>query len=421
MTVSQIGYEQVLVWVKYYLVDVHATVVKTVAWIIACLLVGQRLTAADLARALPMEAAGTGRNRLRRVQRWREGPPLKSGHLAPRLVRAALGIVPADQPIVVALDTTRLGKWEVYMAGIVFRHRVLPIAWAVIPYPWPKGIFRQTTMTLVEELQAAFPDGCPWELVADRGFPNAQLFAELTNRLTRFTIRLRLISWVEIKGVYAQVKDHLETGRVRPGERVRATLGSGRKGQPRTKAWIVVSEAVAALPKHKQNKGSRREQQRRRTAKARHLANKGANTKPPSEVAKKYSQTWILFTTADSVQAAVTHYAMRMPIEETFRDWHHGWKVRKAVENLTEESHVNRVIGVVVVAYRLQMELGLVLSESAEGKLRRAQWTVTDRVSLFWCGQRIFGDPGHDWAPWLNYQWQHLVCPDMADELQRAA
>ena len=202
MTVSRIGYENVLMWVKYCLGDVHLTVARTVAWTIGCLLVAQRLNPAALARALPMEEAGTGRNRLRRVQRWREGRPLNSGSLAPWLVRAALAIVPAGQTIVVALDTTRAGKWEVYMAGIVFRHRVLPIAWAVIPYPWPKGRFRQTTMMLVEKLQAAFPQGCAWELVADRGFPSAQLLAVLSTMLSSFTIRLRLISWVEIAEVH---------------------------------------------------------------------------------------------------------------------------------------------------------------------------------------------------------------------------
>jgi len=276
-------------------------------------------------------------------------------------------------------------------------------------------------MLLVEELQGAFRDRCAWELVADRGFPSAQLFAVLSSKLSGFTIRLRLISWVEIKGVYAQVKDHLEAGRIRPGERVWATLGSGRQGQPRTTAWLVVNQTVAQLPKHKQNKGTHREQQRRHKAKLHHLENKGAKSKPPSEIAKKYSQTWVLFTTAASVQAAVSHYAMRMSIEETFRDWHHGWNVRQAVQCLSQEAYVNRRGGIVVVAYHLQMELGLALSQSAEGKLRRAQWTVTDRVSLFWCGQRVFSDPGHSWAPWLERQWQHLLTPNMAYQLQQAA
>jgi hypothetical protein len=184
---------------------------------------------------------------------------------------------------------------------------------------------------------------------------------------------------------------------------------------------VVVNQTVAVLPKHKQNNGTQRERARRQKAKVRHLENKGAKSKPPSEIARKYSQTWVLFTTAASVQAAVTHYAERMFIEETFRDWHDGWKLRPAVRNLSQEAHVNRMVGIVVVAYRLQMELGLALTQSPQGKLRRAQWTVTDRVSLFWCGQRVFSDPGYDWAPWLQAQWQRLITSDMTHQLQQAA
>ena len=40
----------------------------------------------------------------------------------------------------------------------------------VLPYPWPKGRFRLTTLTLVHRLQSAFPLGVGWSLVADRGF-----------------------------------------------------------------------------------------------------------------------------------------------------------------------------------------------------------------------------------------------------------
>jgi hypothetical protein len=37
------------------------------------------------------------------------------------------------------------------------------------------------------------------------------------------------------------------------------------------------------------------------------------------------------------------------------------------------------------------------------------QWTVTDRVSWFWCGQRLFHDPGYDWRAWLAAQWKDLI------------
>jgi hypothetical protein len=69
-------------------------------------------------------------------------------------------------------------------------------------------------------------------------------------------------------------------------------------------------------------------------------------------------ETWVLFSTAPTVAQAVAEYAGRMSIEETYRDWHHYWAVRVAVVALPTEAIVARLIGVVRLAYTLQMHLG---------------------------------------------------------------
>jgi len=386
--------------------------VVTVAWAVLCLLVAQRVTAAALARALPAEHAGSGRSCLRRVRRWWSGPALDQATISPALIRLALTLLAADQPVVVALDTTRLGGWEVWMAGIVVAGRTLPIGWAVLPYPWPKGQFRSTTLLLLQRLQTAFPSAIRWSLVADRGFPSAVLFAQLRQAGTGFSVRLRLRDWVTVAGVYAMVVDHLEAGRLGVGQRTAAAMGRGRQEQPLVPGWVVVSAAVAALPKHKQNPGTLRERAKRATAHTQHRAHKqGRKTKPPSAAVQRYAQTWVLFTTAPTLEQAVAEYAQRMPIEETFRDWHHGWGVRAAVVKLPTAAMVDRLIGVVCLTYILQMHLGQRVSVDPRGQQRRAQWTVTDRVSWFWCGQRLFDDPGYDWSNWLAQQWESVGQP----------
>jgi hypothetical protein len=201
MTASAVGYPQVRAWVKAMLGRTHATVVHTMAWAVLGLLVAQRATPAALARALPADQAGRARARLTRVRRWWTGPPLDQGVVSPQLIRAALALLPPGQSAVVALDTTRLGPWEVWLAGIVGAGRTMPIGWAVIPYPWPKGRFRTTTLALVRQLQAAFPAAVPWTLVADRGFPSAFLFALLRQGGTSFSVRLRLSDWVMVARV----------------------------------------------------------------------------------------------------------------------------------------------------------------------------------------------------------------------------
>ena len=412
MTTAQVGYVPVHRWVKDVLGRTHTTVVVTVAWAVLCLLVAQRVTAAALARALPAEHAGSGRSCLRRVRRWWRGPVLDQATISPALIRLACPLLAADQPVVVALDTTRLGPWEVWLAGIVVAGRTLPIGWAVIPYPWPKGRFRTTTLALIQQLQQAFPAGVRWTLVADRGFPSAKLFAQLRQGGTDFSVRLRLSDWVTVAGVYAMVAAHLEVGRLVEGQRTAAAMGRGRPDQPLVPGWIVVSTAVATPPKHKQNPGTWREQAKRAKAHAQHRAHKrGRKTKPPSATAQRYAQTWVLFTTAPTVGQAVAEYAQRMPIEETFRDWHSGWGVRAAVVGLPTEAMVNRLIGVVCLTYNLQMHLGQRVSVDPRGQQRRAQWTVTDRVSWFWCGQRLFDDPGYEWSGGLAQQWESCGQP----------
>lgn len=107
----------------------------------------------------------------------------------------------------------------------------------------------------------------------------------------------------------------------------------------------------------------------------------------------------------------MAEYAQRMSIEETFRDWHSGWGVRAAVVALPTAAMVDWLIGMVCLTYNLQMHVGQRVSTDPVGQQRRVQWTVTDRVSWFWCGQRLVDDPGHDWSAWLAQQWDRLIEP----------
>jgi hypothetical protein len=87
-----------------------------------------------------------------------------------------------------------------------------------------------------------------------------------------------------------------------------------------------------------------------------------------------------------------------MSIEETSRDGHHHWAVRAAVIDLPTEAMVARLMGIVCLTDTVQMHLGQRGSADPVGQRRRAPWTVTNRVSWFWCGQRLCADPGYDWT-----------------------
>jgi hypothetical protein len=205
------------------------------------------------------------------------------------------------------------------------------------------------------------------------------------------------------------VADHLTPGRRQPGQRMAAPSGRGRPDQPLVPGWVVGSATVATLPQHKQNPGTLRERAQRAKAQLQHrLPTQGRKTKPLSATAQRYAQPWVLFTTAPTIRQAGREYAQRLPLEETFRDWPNGWGVRAALSKLPPEAMVERLLGVICLASSLQRQLGQRLSADPVGRQRRAQGAVTDRGSWFWCGQRLFADPGYNWHPWLAAPWATL-------------
>ena len=105
------------------------------------------------------------------------------------LVNAALHVAPvwhavqprlladcAGQDLVFVFDPTpQNDRATILCLGLVVRHRVLPVAWRVVPQQstaWPK---RQATYVriLLHEVDAALPAGCSATLLADRGVSSA--------------------------------------------------------------------------------------------------------------------------------------------------------------------------------------------------------------------------------------------------------
>src|SRR5207245_3366060 len=75
------------------------------------------------------------------------------------------------------------GGWEVFTLGVVWHGRVLPVGWAVLPYPWPKGRFTPTVCALIRQVAAVWPAERPVHLVADRGFPSRLFLDRKRTRL----------------------------------------------------------------------------------------------------------------------------------------------------------------------------------------------------------------------------------------------
>jgi hypothetical protein len=153
----------------------HRTKRQALTAVLTALLVAQSLRPASLMRALPSPTPVPARQRYKRLARALDRPGLTSAQLTPALVRAADALIPAVGPTHLVLDTVRCGGWEVMVLGLVVSQRIQPLAWAVLPYPVPKGRFTPTACALVQQVAALWPAERAVHFVADRGFPSQAL------------------------------------------------------------------------------------------------------------------------------------------------------------------------------------------------------------------------------------------------------
>src|SRR3712207_5821393 len=111
-------YPVVLQWIEALVGPGHPAAQAALAQVVTALLGGQRLTATALMRALLSDPTVPARQRHKRVARALARPWLTPAFLTPRLVRAALALT-ADPTPHLALDSVRLGRWEVFTVGVV--------------------------------------------------------------------------------------------------------------------------------------------------------------------------------------------------------------------------------------------------------------------------------------------------------------
>ena len=180
----------------------HATALSALAHLVTALLIGQSLRPTALMRAFSSPLPVPARQRYKRVARAWTRPWLSPAWLMPRLVPAALALVPPERDGVthLALDSVRCGGWEVFTLGVVWHGRVLPVGWAVLPYPWPKGRFTPTVCALIRQVAAVWPAERPVHLVADRGFPSRLFLLTLRQVRWGWTVRLRATHGVTVAG-----------------------------------------------------------------------------------------------------------------------------------------------------------------------------------------------------------------------------
>jgi hypothetical protein len=399
----------------------HPAARRGLAQVVSALLVSQSLRPSALMRALLSPVPVPARQRYKRLARAWARPWLSPTWLGPRLVPAVLALVPPDRQGLthLALDSVRCGRWEVFTLGVIWHGRVLPVGWAVLPYPWPKGQFRPTVCQLLERAAAAWPTDRPAHLVADRGFPSRALFRLLARVGWGWTVRLRAANAVSLAG--------------QPPQRVRAVLAHAdplgwrtfaraqfARGPQEPTGTLVVGRGLLVLPAHQRGPASLRvrfEQHGRRQA---YVARKHPHQRPD---ASPETDGWlVLFTSHPAWLAASTSYGRRWAIEGSYRDaqggWdgQHGWDLEPALRRLREPLAVERVVGLWALGTLLQTWLGAQLRQPQADALVHAiarEWATTGRLSVSACGRLALTEPSGRLWPWL----QHAL----ADGAQRLA
>jgi hypothetical protein len=423
-------YPLVVVWLQAMGVPPHPTALVALADLVTALLVQQSLRPSALARALLSPQGVPAAQRYTRVRRAWDRRWLTSAWLTPYLVRAVLALVtvgpvalattstvagtplppaafapPPGVPLPVALDSVRCGPWEVFTLGVVWYGRVLPVGWAVLPYPWPKKQFTPTVCALIRQVAAAWPADVSAHLVADRAFPSRPLFQTLRTLGWGWTVRVQARHWVCVQGQAQWARALLAGATVGAWTLHAGTFGSGPDGIP---GRLVVGRGLVVLPAHQRTAGSLRHRAKQFARRQQHLASKHPRQAPDGS--QETDQWVILFTSHATVAATTGSYRLRWSTEGSYRDaqggWdgQHGWDLEPVLTRARDAGQVARVVGLWALGTLLQTWVGQQIglpTVPATVQAVVAQWTTTGRLSVWARGQFALQDRSGHLREWL--------------------
>lgn len=386
---------------------VHTASLRAITALVWALLIAQSLHPSDMGRALPELKTVRARQAFRRVRRILRRTLLSSKYLTPMLIKAALRLVP-DKEVFLVLDSTRCIRWEIFTLGIKLGGRVLPIAWSILPYPWPKKLFTPTVVALLNRTLTYWPEERAVHLLADRGFPSLKLFRELEDWRRRlpmgYTVRLRAGDWVRMEQGNAVSVGQLMASVVHGDWSAwHASYQHRRKAGPL--ALLVIGRGIPLYPAHQMGPADQARRLAREQRRVAHLLSKGQPNAPDTD------RAWALLSTAGDCVQAKERYALRFSTEGTYRDWK-SWYLEAVSAHESDSEHLDGLVGLAALGYFVQAAIG-VMAGRADGddaaRARQQQWSTTDRLSIFWRGRQVLHDHAYDWRAWLSAKLPELA------------
>lgn len=338
----------ILAWILSVCSALPKSQAKTLAQLVAAAVPTQRISLANLGRA--MTGPARCKHRLKRAARF----------VANRRVTVATGMAGViarltrgrRQPLVVALDWVEVRSFHTLVAAAVAGGRSVPLLWA--SYPEWELYKSQNNLEegLIRLLRTLVPDRVRILLLADRGFGRAERARTLAGLVNvSFVIRIKPQVMVRHPTFTGKLLDYP----VRKG--MRRVLRGVRFRADDPVLLNVVIRWKKGLPEHRDG-------------------------------------PWFLITDLSKPSAVglTELYGRRMEIEEFFRDGKsvgNGFALRHT--QVTTAGRFDRLMLVVVLAYLLLTGLGL----RALAEQRAGEWSSTDRGKP--CSVAVIGRLVRSW------------------------
>jgi hypothetical protein len=169
---------------------IHAARTTTLAIFALGILWSGRVSLLAVAAALPLTARHPSRER--RLRRFLANPKVDVAALWPPLLTALLASLSPGEATLVFDPTPYRDEATLLCLGLVWRGRVLPVAWRVVPQQtaWPERLAPLLT-AMLREVGAALPPGIEPTLLADRGLVGPAIIDAAQQAGWHLVLRLR--------------------------------------------------------------------------------------------------------------------------------------------------------------------------------------------------------------------------------------
>jgi len=289
--------------VKEILPKVHGHQVKTLAWYVLGIVVGKSVVPNQIAVVYRRLNGVKESSHMRRLERFLTNPQIhQATHWYP-----FLPIFLArwkGKSVKLILDASPLmGEQQVYMLGIVFDHRILPVIWRVMPLHETWTISQWKMIREMVAVLSPYLQESSCMLLADRGLGCWEL-AQICHEVGwHYVLRVSCCCQYETpEGIWQELA---ESG-LKPGERKSYTTQIW-KSHPFLTHLTLAWDA-------------------------------------------RFHEPWYLISDQVQGTAAVREYAKRMRIEATFEDWKkRGWHLTASLVH--DPNRLDRLLIVLAIAW----------------------------------------------------------------------